>query len=516
MNLLKISTCALCLGTVLGVSSMAMEQNGEKCQQNVSEQVQNLETNREKEEKSERYLKFYNDLITKGKLEEAEAKKQAEMFEEELNKGKSFIYAQYYSMLRVVRKLDLEKAILQTELFEKEFKVDKNFKKADYYANAMISRNLKAIRLARLEEEYKACIDDKKSIEKILKIIKREIESGRSCFYTDEYICQLKRGEADARKGAKILEEELMNGRSIDYARSYSSLILDKQPERDARKWSEMLDNELKAGRNYDCARMYVSLIMNKQSEENARKAVEILEVEKESLRCCNEFQDLYAQFYLMARTEWDQPKEIAEEVAHVIVEELISGKSQLYARIYARQIVVNKEKEAIARKKVSLILEEFEDEEDDKNFTEIYAQAVVDWNIPRRVAMKVACKTIEEIELGNPRLYALLYSRFFLFDHNSDGLARRKAEVAYNEIMDGKNDFYAIRYAELKTDGIPEDEARIKTEAFMKIYQSGKRYYYAKKYSELIVDGESKEAAAKEAEMYDRFMERRGYYNLY
>ena len=127
-----------------------------------------------------------------------------------------------------------------------------------------------------------------------------------------------------------------------------------------------------------------------------------------------------------------------------------------------------------------------------------------------------MAYKAIEEIELGKPRLYALLYSRFFLFDYNSDKLAREKAEVAYNEIMDGKNDFYAIRYAELKTDGISEDEARIKTETFVKIYQSGKRYYYAKKYSELIVDGESEEAVAKEAEMYDRSMERRGYYNLY
>ena len=53
MNLLKISTCVLCLGTVLGVSSMAMEEKSDKCQQNVSEQVQFLETNIKKEEKRE-------------------------------------------------------------------------------------------------------------------------------------------------------------------------------------------------------------------------------------------------------------------------------------------------------------------------------------------------------------------------------------------------------------------------------------------------------------------------------
>ena len=519
MNLLKISTCALCLGTVLGVLSMAMEQNGEKCQQEVSEQVQILETNREKEEKSERYLKFCNDLMTKGKLKEEDVRKQAEIFDRELKSRKSFIYAQYYSMLRVVRRIDPEKAMLQAEVFEREFKKEKNFRKADYYATVMILRNLKAVRFAKLEEEIRSCEKGKKAIEKVLKIVKKEVESGRSYFYASEYAYLLERGELIARKGAEMLERELMNGRSIDYAKAYSSLILFiQQPEGEARKWAEVFETELINGRSIGYAGTYVSLRLNNQSEENARKAAEILELEKKSLESCGKFQDLYVQFYLMARTEWDQPKEIAEKAAHVIVEELISGRSQLYAKTYAKLVVINKDKEDIARKKVNVILEEIEDEiedeEDDKNFIENYVQAVVEWNIPRRVARKMVYKAIEEIESGKPRLYALLYSRFFLFDYNSDKLAREKAEVAYNEMMNSKNCFYAIRYAELKTDGIPEDEARIKTEAFMKIYQSGKRYYYAKRYSELIVDGKPEEEAATEARMYDEYMEKRGCYD--
>ena len=147
---------------------MAMEQNGEECQQEVSEQIQILETNREKEEKSERCLKFYNDLIAKGKLEEADARKQAEIFKRELNRGKSFIYAQYYSMLRVMRKLDAERAMFQSEVFEKEFRKEKDFRKADYYATIMISHNLKAVRFERFERKVRACKVDKESIENTL------------------------------------------------------------------------------------------------------------------------------------------------------------------------------------------------------------------------------------------------------------------------------------------------------------------------------------------------------------
>ena len=361
MNLLKISTCALCLGTVLGVSSsMAMEQNGEKCQQNVSKQVQNLETNR----KSKKYLRFYNDLITKGKLKEEDARKQAEIFDRELKSRKSSIYAQYYSMLRVVRRLDPEKAMLQAEVFEREFKKEKNFRKADYYATIMILRNLKAVRFAKLEEKIRSCEKSKKAIERVLKIVKKEVELGRSYFYASEYAYLLERGELIARKGAEMLERELMNGRSIDYAKAYSSLILFiQQPEEEARKWAEVFETELINGKSIGYAGTYVSLRLNNQSEENARKSAEILELEKKSLESCGKFQDLYAQFYLMARTEWDQPKEIAGKAAHVIIEELKSGRSQLYAKTYAKLVVINQEKEAIARKKLNVILEEIEDE---------------------------------------------------------------------------------------------------------------------------------------------------------
>ena len=322
MNLLKISTCALCLGMVLGVSSMAMEQNGEECQQEVSEQIQILETNREKEEKSERCLKFYNDLIAKGKLEEADARKQAEIFKRELNRGKSFIYAQYYSMLRVMRKLDQERAMLQAKLFEKEFNMNKDFRRADYYATIMISHNLKTVRFKRFERKVRACKVDKESIEHTLRIVKKEIEANRSYFYIKRYIDQLgkKCSELAARRDAEILEKELMDGKSIDYAKAYADL----------------------------------KSVM--QSEEKSRRGAEIIEKEPLRYKEDGNFRSLYIRFYLMIRTEWNESKEIAEEVARVMIGEIRAGREELYAKIYAKLVVIDKDGENIARRKAKII----------------------------------------------------------------------------------------------------------------------------------------------------------------
>ena len=360
MSLLKIYTCALCLGTVLGVSSMAMEQNGEECQQEVSEQVQILETNREKEEKSERCLKFYNDLIAKGKLEEAEARKQAEIFKRELNRGKSFIYAQYYSMLRVMRKLDAERAMFQSEVFEKEFRKNKDFRRADYYATIMISHNIKAMRFERFERRVRACKVDNESIEYTLKIVKKEIEANRSYFYIKRYINQLGKGysELAARRDAGILEKEFMAGKSIDYAKAYANLKLMMQSEEKSRRGAEIVEKEEMEGRRFDYAMMYSTLILNGESEKNARKEAEIFDLEKESLRYEEDsnFRSLYIRFYLMVRTEWNQPKETAEEAARVIIGEIRAGRKELYAKTYAELVVIDKEEETIARRKAEII----------------------------------------------------------------------------------------------------------------------------------------------------------------
>ena len=361
MNLLKISTCALCLGTVLGVSSMAMEQNGEKCQQKVSEQAQILEINREKEEKNEKYLKFYNDLMTRGKLKEEDARKQAEIFEKELNKGKSFIYAQYYSMLRVVRKLDPEKAMLQAELFEREFNINKNFERSDYYATIMILCNLKAVRHARLEKTFRAYGESKEYVEKALRIIKKEVESNRGYFYTRQYICMLETGELNARRSAEMVEKELLKERSLTYATTYANLILDGQSEENARRVADIVEREEMAGRSFDYAIIYSSLILNGQSEENARKGAEIFKLEKGSLKYEEDdrFSGLYVRFYLTIRTEWNESRETAEKVARIMIGEVRAGREELYAKIYAKLVVIDREKENIARKKAEVVYNE-------------------------------------------------------------------------------------------------------------------------------------------------------------
>ena len=262
MSLLKISTCVLCLGTVLGVSSMAMEEKSDKCQQNVSEQVQILKVSREKKRKSERYLRIYNNLVKKGKLEEADAREQAEKIDRELDhQNKSLIYEEYHLFLRVMRKLDAERSMLQAEAFEKEFNLSGNAKRADYYANIVASHDLKAMRLEKLEKEIRASNlfnKDDMFIQRALSIAKDEIESGRSYFYVKGYIemdDEPETREEVARAISEIVDKEMKEGKGYRYASVYAILILNHIPDDEARNLAELIDeqelnnNEVMSGR---------------------------------------------------------------------------------------------------------------------------------------------------------------------------------------------------------------------------------------------------------------------------
>ena len=366
-------------------------------------------------------------------------------------------------MLRVVRKLDSQKATLQAELFEREFKINRNFKKADYYATVMISCNIRAVKFAKFEEKIRSCGESKETIKEMLKVARKGFKSGKSCFCVRKHVRQ-----------------------------------------------SKILENELKDGKSYDYARIYVSLRLNKQSEENARRGAEIFELEKESLKhkeYDDDFHDLYVQFYLIVRTDWGEPKDVAEKIAHIIIEEIKSGRSQLYARVYARRIVLNGEKESIARKK-TYVIEEERKRGEGEYFAEVYADAIVDFGVNREEAREMTHVAIKEIKLGRPRLYALLYSQFIVVDKGSEEFARKVADIIYNEMENGKCYSYALKYAELIINETPEDKARIQTEAFVKAARSRKRYYYASRYSELIADGKPEEEAMREAEKYDKEME--------
>ena len=355
MKLLKISIYALCLSTMVGISTMAME-NGK---QNISagRQVQAVSDKDEKvmdekrleevindemsQGKSERYSKFYADLIVKGKLDEAAAREQAIIFEKEVASGKSFIYAQYYSMLIVMRKVDTERAMFQSEVFEREFKTHKNFKKADYYATNIILHDFKRIKLDKLKEDLFAMIGSGKKmllIEKILELLKNDIESGKSYDYLNKrmrsrfinYYCAIsyenlrKIGKSDevARQSVKIVREEMEKGRNCDYAMSYAELIMNGQPEEAARRGVKIIEEEIKKGNSGDYIMSYVDLIvMGGKSKEEAMKIAKIVEREMKKGRSYY-YATGYAESISMGQSE-----KKAREMAEIIEEETKEGK---------------------------------------------------------------------------------------------------------------------------------------------------------------------------------------------
>ena len=317
MKLLKISVYALCLSTMVGISTMAME-NG-KQDVSTGRQVQAVSDRDEKvmDEKrlekiindemsqgeSEKYSKFYADLIVKGKLDKTDARDQAAIFEKEVASGKSFIYAQYYSMLIVMRKVDTERAMFQSEVFEREFKTNKNFKKADYYATNIILHDFNRIKLDKLKAELLIKANTKARIrmcEEILRTIEREVEC-RSYYYLIAYISLVLKKESleVASRIAEIVDEEMKYGKCHYYVRNCADLSIMDQPEKMrkgksdgylmeyiefmldsmsggvAREGARLIDREVKKKKSGAYAIEHADSILNGKSEEIARKELD-------------------------------------------------------------------------------------------------------------------------------------------------------------------------------------------------------------------------------------------------
>ena len=345
-----------------------MEEKSDKCQQNVSEQVQTLKVSREEERKSERYLRIYNNLVKKGKLEEADAREQAEKIDRELDhQNKSLIYEEYYLFLRVMRKLDAERSMLQAEAFEKEFNLSGNAKKADYYANIMASHDLKAMRLEKLEKEIRTSnLFNKDDIfmQRALSIAKDEIESGRSYFYVKKYIeldDEPETGEEVARTIAEIVDKEMKEGKGYRHASVYATLISNYVPDYKARKVAELVDNEEMSGRGCNYISKYGNLIIKDCPEDIARKRAELFEkiliegrkhdyAEIVSREIKDGRNYGYAIKYAESILEEGMPDREARIRAEALEKVMKTGKSYYYAEKYSEMILAGESEEVAAR----------------------------------------------------------------------------------------------------------------------------------------------------------------------
>ena len=513
MNLLKISTCVLCLGTVLGVSAMAMEEKSEKCQQNVSKQVQTLATNKKKEEKSDRYLKFYNDLITKGKLIEPDAREQAEIFEEKLTEGKSFIYAQYYSMLMVMRGMDAERAMFQAEVFEREFKTEKDFRKADYYATIIIPYNLKAMRMAYLEKEIRSSElinKDDKFIQRALKIAKREVEFGRSCFYVRRYVDLIIDNvmEKTARRLAETVDIEMKEGGSYYYASAYAMLKLINSPEDKMRRKLKVIYKELKSGKGFNYAMRYAELILDEGlPEDRARKNAELVEKEIgasiKNYFYGTRFADLMGSGYVSEAE--------ARMAARKTVSEADSkGNNTEYLRAYSNSIA-NGNTEVVARKKAEIV-EKLTSQFKGYEYASVYAEAVVDFKQPKDVAERWASLAMKELKAGKSRCYAMHYGKLTAVCRRKDEYARKEAEI-FESMFDRKkhNGCFVEAYAELVTElKLSDDMARRVASLAENEMKSGKPYWRSLYYAKLVILNKEEESHAKsEAAIVDKETDR-------
>ena len=357
MNLLKISTCVLCLGMALGLSSMAMEQNDGECHQAVSERLQESVGS---EGRSKRYLRFYNDLMTKGDLKEADARRQAEIFEGELKKGKSFIYAQYYSMLRVVRRLEAERAMFQSEVFEKEFdSKGKDFRNSDYYATIVTSYNLKEMRLKRLEKEInleKICKRDMKFYRKIMRLTCEAVESGKSYNYIKRYIELMADEEFEnkARLQQESLSRKMMLTELCPHLDQNKNSMIEEIKDELARDHAGIIDSKTKEDKSYHYAKRYIELIFSGKTEAEAISQAEMVDEEMAAGRSY-----IYAVKY--AEMMADGFKDWARKAAEIVDEKVKEGKSYGYATIYSDLIVRGKSKQ-LARKQGEIVENEMKE----------------------------------------------------------------------------------------------------------------------------------------------------------
>ena len=225
------------------------------------------------------------------------------------------------------------------------------------------------------------------------------------------------------------------------------------------------------------------------------------------------------------------------KETEELIKKEVDAGKSETYAKEYAKMKVEFKMEEDEARKCATLFESIIK-----KGRSEVYAEEYVmlvakfiiktkenvsyklflgnfvpSYNSKERFMLGLWFENMElkwlnmwvsivenEIQTGKSLTYAREYARLTLGCRLDESFARKYADTFDKEVKSGKSEVYATEYARLVND-YGDEVARKHAEIVDKEFESGKSYVYASRYATMIVDCKAEESVARNyAKVYE------------
>ena len=490
-EIIKISVCMLCLGTMISsLSAMAMENNDDSRKE---KQCQLLSESKKEHRKvsittasgetslvSEFYAEMYVELTAQG-ISKEKAEKVSEIYEQRRNVGMDRNRAYIYSNL-IIEEKDEKKIQKVLEVYDQLTKVGKEHNYAYAYSKSLII----------LEENIEKA-------DEIATIYEQKRKEHKSDRYAYMYAVMLAEWQNKyyANDIASNYDKYYKGNSNFWYVFEYLKLISENVSRKKADEVAKIYEKERKEHRSHAYAHMYSCLIGNKKSEISARYVAEVYD--KQSEKGKSYYYDRKLNAFLVDRLK--EARKIREREAKYN-ELLEAGRSNYYADRYAIEIadgISDKEADKIA---TAYELKRKEGKNDMHSY--VYARAMSDGRNEKEAEgiatiYEHVCEKIGKYNPDYENFYYLYGYSTSLFEGVTEPMAKRVAETYEQQRRDGKSHDYANMYVRLK--GNISDDVNI--DSMSKMYErqraEEKSYLYSNAFILLIAIKKLEPAEAHE-----------------
>ena len=476
---IKMSTCILCLGTMISGSMLAIEKNcdssddewrGDLISSNYSSESEPEESDTEDDGID---ITECNRLISTYKLDEKQSKKAIRKYKDKIKEGTSKEYAFEYAKAMVFDKIEDDITGEEiAEIYEQKLKEGKSEVYANIYA-----------KLEVLSE-----IDEK---DEFIRLYEEKIKEGKSERYAIGYVdFKLLRGWSDEKSeaGAALYENNVRRKfLMIDhYASEYANLkVVYKFSEERAREGAEIYEEkyfdegegeeythrytllQLVYGFNFEQADRYMSMYVKKDYNIKDKS----LAHEYVFLRIINHFNDEQAkkalEIYKVKIREGKSEHYAIKYAALKVLEELSDRKIEEISRIYEQNMEETHDANYSGKYAMLKVINNFDDKQADIG-AKIYRRNCIDWQddeINEYIKLRILMEEgkIRKLSKKELREYVRLFTK---------------------ELMSGKSEIYAHEYVLLK----------------IKKYDDSKAKLMAKMYTQKIISSrEANDVSARE-----------------
>lgn len=317
-----------------------------------------------------------------------------------------------------------------------------------------------------------------------------------------------------ATEHSKIYQREIRAGKSHIYAEYYSKAIL-KSEFNMARAiiQSEIFEREYAVSKNFVRADYYAKILANEQMKKirinNENNYNEYMSRE-ELYKCSDESfitkykpaqkmikdeiklkgkSEAYAKFYAKLRFVCGLDEKNARTQTDLYLKELTAGKSHAYAGFYSEMMTSGKINDRQARTRSEIFEKEFETGKNSYIYLRHFVDLIDNYGINKTAAsIRARLFEMEFKLLGMSVNYCFEYAKLIVEDRLDEGRARKRALFVEQSMNSGKSYIYASEYARLLLELNDTCElARIKAEIYEKDIKAGRTPIQARHHACLV-----------------------------